>query len=530
LSRQEVRDALQAMFATQLGEGSTVHNSNNEVPDFTESETRQEKGPSHQEKVRDAVLARLEELGSITIGEDDLIYEGSRIVLPKHMEGDIPGTVRFFRDYEEQQNTSFNFSRTFNYRPWDGANAFQNAMKKVFGTTGVGRSTMTMFGPTPPEFRTVALSHDETIQVPWGTVELEPLNAEFFLMGMHSREYGTVFAVSVTAPRKRRAHIEAFFQVIEDELRTNSIYKGKAFTGGTEPVFLDTESTDRDKVVYSKDVLVQLETNMWSLLRYTDKMRANGIPLKRAVLVEGPYGTGKTLAGALTAKEAVENGWTFLLCRTGKDDLNEALQTAQLYAPSVVWYEDIDIVAKGQTDEQISKLLDSLDGITNKGVEVLAGFTTNHVESIQKGVLRPGRLDAVINIGELDREGFEKLIKVTISNKLLGDIDYDKVAEAFTGFLPAFTVEAARRAVRYSISRSHGVADVIGTDDLVYAARGLRTQLELMQNAQEGVRKPALESTFTDLIRAEISRSAILDEDGDTAWTLGVNPNLEPGE
>src|SRR5262249_11838703 len=157
------------------------------------------------------------------------------------------------------------------------------------------------------------------------------------------------FELAVEAPRKYRAHIEAFYQVLEDELRTNSIYRGQAFTGGEEPIFLDTRSIDPSKVVYSQNVMVQLTTHMWSLLRHTDAMRAAGVDLKRAVLVEGPYGTGKTLAGQLTAKEAVDAGWTFIICRPGKDDLFEVLQTAQLYAPAVVWFEDIDVIAQGKS-------------------------------------------------------------------------------------------------------------------------------------------------------------------------------------
>ena len=142
-----------------------------------------------------------------------------------------------------------------------------------------------------------------------------------------------------------------------------------------EPTFLDLSKIDPNKVIYSEEVLTQLNTNLWSVLEHTDLMRSYGLPLKRAVLLEGPYGTGKTLAGTLTAKRAVENGWTFILVRPGQDDLFTALKTAQVYAPAVVWFEDIDGLAKGGTDEQISRLLDALDGAQTKGHAVVAGFT-----------------------------------------------------------------------------------------------------------------------------------------------------------
>jgi transitional endoplasmic reticulum ATPase len=217
----------------------------------------------------------------------------------------------------------------------------------------------------------------------------------------------------------------------------------------------------------------------------------------------------------LTAQEAEANGWTFILARPGQDDVEDVLKTAQLYAPAVVWYEDIDNIAEGENKLQISKLLDTLDGTTAKGVEVLAGFTTNHVHKIQKGVLRPGRLDAVIHVDGLDAAGFEKLVKVSLRD-LLGDVDFAKVAEAFDGFLPAFAKEAIDRSVRYSISRNGGKPGLINTADLVQAAEGLRPQLELMADAKEGAAQPTLDNALKLVVQDTLNHSQLVDSDGDS--------------
>lgn len=466
------------------------------------------------------IMRVLDDLGKHRVGEDGLIFEGTKFVLPATMRGEIGAAIKFLADYQEQQENKFDFNRTFNYRPWDGAAAFQRAMRRVFGSSGIGLRTPSIFGSVPPEFRTVNISATETLSVPWRRVGFSPLEAHFDLGMAKHDDYGIVFQLSVSAPRKHRARIEAFFAIVEEELKTNSIYRGKAFTGGAEPNFLDLRKVDPNQVIYTAEVMIQLETNVWSALRYSNTMRSNGIDLKRAVLVEGPYGTGKTLAGMLTAREAVENGWTFILARPGKDDLMEVLQTAQLYAPAVVWYEDIDVVAQGKDDMQISRLLDVLDSITNKGTEILAGFTTNHVSKIQKGVLRPGRLDAVIRIEGLDRDGFERLVRAVVpANQLAADIDFDRVAVAFDGFLPAFAKEAIARAMRYSIARNAGNLGVITTDDLEHSAQGLRPQLKLMNDAVEGVTRPVLDTTFGDLItrevRTQLDATKFVDGDGD---------------
>lgn len=507
--------------------GSDDTTATRETTDMTDSNDT--KAPTELDRIRTEVLDNLARLGKVQTGDDALIYQGTKFVLPTTMAGkNLDVAIRYLRDYQEQMNADFDFSRTFNYRPWDGANAFQNAMLRTFGTTGIGQAIpATMFSrEQKPQYITIADSATTTTQIPWGQVKFAPLEANFYLGGTRSKELGILFTLNVEAPRRYRAHIDAFFQVVEDELKSGSIYRGKAFTGGDEPVFMDTADIDPARVVYTEDVMTQLTTNLWSVLRYSDKMKAAGVPLKRSVLVEGPYGTGKTMAGQLTAREAVQNGWTFIINRAGKDNLEETLQTAQLYAPSVVWFEDIDVIAEGKSEEQVSRLLDSLDSITNKGVAVVAGFTTNHVDKIQKGVLRPGRLDAVIHIGALDHHAMEKLIRATLPASLTGDIHWPTVTGAFNGFLPAFAKEATDRAIRYSMVRGEGEALPVNTDDLVNAANGLRPQLALMEDAVEGINRDSLSTELERLVRRSLDEMQVLDTDDDSlAYKLSDNQN-----
>jgi hypothetical protein len=489
---------------------------------------------NEQEAIRSKVLSTLDELGRLTVKDDSVRFEGDNLVLPQRFKGDYLGAADFIRELHEQEEESFAFGRTFNYRPWDGAAAFQRAMYRVFGTSGLGKAVQTFFGKRPPALVSIATGpNDETLQVPWGRVAMPPLDAVFDLDSDYSEEYGTLFQVNVTAPRKHRRRIEAFFDVIQNELQERSIYKGKAFNGADNPEFLDLSAIKEEKVIYAGDVLDQLKANLWSLIEHTDTMRELGIPLKRAVLLEGPYGTGKSLAGGLTAQRAIANGWTFILARPGKDNVFDVLNTAKLYAPAVVQFEDIDTIAQNGTDKEISRLLDALDGISNKSNGVVALFTTNHVDKLQKGVMRPGRIDSIIHVADLDRGAVEKLIKVTVDPTILSpDVDYDQVFSHVIGFLPAFVTEACNRAVRFAVSRTGSMEFTIETSDLVHAANGLRRQLDLMNAAQEGS-KPVLtiDALVGDTVRKAVSnvvtdkldRARILDEDGDLYGRVKVN-------
>jgi transitional endoplasmic reticulum ATPase len=469
------------------------------------------KGESEAEKNRKRVLAALDALGGQTVGDDSLIFRGTQFILPASMEGDVLGAMRYLEDWDEQQNTEFEFTRTYHNRPFDGAAAFERAMNRVFGTSGVGRATFSMFGRTPPQYRSIATGPDATMQVPWGRVEFSPIQAVFTLDYTRDSEYGVVFQLAVEAPRRHRKRVEGFFTVVEDELAKNSIYKGHAITSDMiEPKFLDTSKIDESKIIYRQDVMQQLDVNLWAPLRYTSAMREAGVPLKRAVLVEGPNGTGKTLSGLRTAQIAQENGWTFILVRAGEDPL-EALKTARVYAPAVVWVEDLDVIASADGDtkdrKKISKVLDVLDGLQGKGAEVMAGFTTNFVEKLDKGVLRPGRLDAVIHIAELDAIGYERLVRALTPERLLDpDVDMTAVTAAYEGFLPAFAAEATQRAVRYSIARNAGKAGIITTEDLTGAAHGMKDHLSLMDRAQHtGSDVVTLDMLLTNTVQTAMS-------------------------
>lgn len=467
--------------------------------------------PKHEDVVKAATMALLGELGASRVGDDSIQFTGLKVILPAAYDGRIPEAIAFLEKYHASQEKTYSTSRTFRYRPWDGAAAFERTMIELSGTAGIGKDTYSFFeGKQPPKKVTIDTGVSTTMQVPWGQVEFPLFEATFVLDSAHSREFGLLFELRVEAKRKYSKQIDGFFQKLEENLKKHSIYKGKAITGAEVPLFIDTSRVKPEMVVYSGEVLDQLDANLWSVINHTSVMRNLGMPIKRSVLVEGPYGTGKTLAGMLTAQAAERNGWTFILCRP-EDDLFNTLKTAQVYAPAVVWFEDIDTVATAGTgtEEKLSKLLDALDGVTSKGAEVLAGFTTNHVDRLQKGVMRPGRLDAIVHIAELDAAGFEKLIKVTVPPNLLGEVDYVKVAKAMHGFLPAFVTEACNRALRYAIARTHGNPEKIVTDDLEGAAFGLQRQLKLMNEAKEGANTVSIDSLLVERFAGVVNASKL---------------------
>jgi len=460
-------------------------------------------GMTEVERDREEALARLAEVGGKLTAEEDVIFQGTTLVIPEKME--LRDAIRFLEDKQAEDEEEMSFGRTFQFRPWDGARATQAALKRAFGMMRQ-QATYSFFGKNPPELRSIPVSVHEEEQVPWGNLTIPMLRGATFSLGaMKDPEMGSLFHLSCTAPRKYRFHIEGIFNLVKDELERSSMYRGKAFDGQVMPKFLDLDGVDESKVIYSDDVVTQLEANVWTLLRHTERLRELGTPLKRAVLFEGPYGTGKTLAAYLTAKLSVANGWTFVYCRPGRDNLRDVMATAQLYQPSVVFFEDVDVVAQSGETDAVSDLLDIFDGIQAKGTEIIAVLTTNHVERIHKGMMRPGRLDSVIHVGALDPPGIRRLVEATVSGDLLdAGVDWAAVAESMEGYVPAFCREAIDRAVRYNLARNDGEVTKLSTEDFVGAAEGLRPQFALMEGAGEGIRGDALGKALARTVESAV--------------------------
>jgi ATPases of the AAA+ class len=433
--------------------------------------------------------------------EDDIRFEGKSFVFPEQYAGDLDGLLRDVNRYVHAQQEMVIVDRLFQYRPYDGAFAVWNCLKVYFGYAQ-SKARQGMFGPEPPHEVTVPVGFVNgelvTQTVPWGDMMLPGLRGATLTITSQRSPHGDLLYLTTQCRKIEKPIIDGFYRVVEDFLREHSIYRGHAINGGME--YFDTDLINPEMFVYTSDVWAQVETNILSPLRDTDELRRNGMSLKRVILLEGPYGSGKSGLGRTAAKVAVANGKTAITARSGVDDPFAVLQTARLYQPALVFIEDVDTFSSSQDPMYVTKLLDQFDGFDNKDIEMTLVLTTNHADRIHKGMLRPGRLDAVIHIGEMDRDGVEKLCGLVIGDKLEPDCDFDRVFEATHGFMPAYVKEAIERAIRYTIART-GKAGNINTDDLIGACHSLRAQHGMQEVAIDSHEKlPPLDRMFRDMI------------------------------
>jgi ATP-dependent 26S proteasome regulatory subunit len=170
-----------------------------------------------------------------------------------------------------------------------------------------------------------------------------------------------------------------------------------------------------------------------------------------------------------------------------------------------VFVEDVD--SESRKDGDMRQMLEAFDGITAKHTDIIAVLTTNHPDKIHPGMLRPGRMDAVVTFAGLDKAGVEALFTRVTGKRLADEIDWAQVHAAVAEFPPAYLKEVANRAVLFQTADG---SEKIETDDLVAAAHGLRDQLNLMRaNAQ-----PEDHDTLSDELRRltmDAAASAVVD-------------------
>ena len=170
------------------------------------------------------------------------------------------------------------------------------------------------------------------------------------------------------------------------------------------------------------------------------------------------------------------------------------------------------------------------DGVSAKGTELVMVLTTNRLEDIPKGMLRPGRVDPTIKIADLDRGGTERLIKAVVEPDLLSDdVDYDEFFASTAGYLPAFVREVASSALLYAIARSKGGVNFkLTTEDFVAAALSLRDQYDKYDNATELSPRSNIEEALVGVVRRSLNGAEVMDgyDSKFTISTEDIDDNL----
>lgn len=433
-----------------------------------------------------------------------VVHHGTQLIIPDGMTKiDALKTLVASIEYEDQDVC---LSRKLDVFPYDGAKALDLVLTQMFGWSQV-TSTPTWFGPQPPELIDVRTGPDTFIQVPWGTFAIMGIEGSIQVGVARTQEGRYQFAMTANIKRRDEATVKNIFDLVTEHLKQNSIYRGHAIkikfrndSGDLMPMptpeFIDTDKIDETMLIYSKSVYDAINTNLFTPIQRLADCIANGIPIKRGVLLGGTYGTGKTLGASVAAKYAVQAGITVVYVARAKE-LPEALEFAKQYsAPAcVVFCEDIDreMSDKGEEGrtEEMDQILNLIDGLDTKSHNIMVVVTTNELKRIEPALLRPGRLDAVIEVTPPDAEAVERLLRKYGVDAIEPDTDLSEAGLLLAGENAAIVAEVVKRAKLSQIKFLKPGEKVrkLSASALVDASRTMKTQMDLLKDAAESRRK-----------------------------------------
>jgi transitional endoplasmic reticulum ATPase len=196
-----------------------------------------------------------------------------------------------------------------------------------------------------------------------------------------------------------------------------------------------------------------------------------GIEPPRGILLYGPPGTGKTLIAKAVASESGANfipvrGPQLLSKWVGESEraVREVFKKARQVSPSIIFFDEIDALAPARgtsndshvIDNVLNQILTEMDGLEELRDVVVMG-ATNRPDIVDPALLRAGRFDRLVYIGEPQLADRKKIISIhTRFMPLEGS-----ALEEFVGLSDRFNEEAIGELVeKLGKERSVTLAEV----------------------------------------------------------------------
>ncbi|MEF8826977.1 MAG: CDC48 family AAA ATPase, partial [Halapricum sp.] len=227
-------------------------------------------------------------------------------------------------------------------------------------------------------------------------------------------------------------------------------------------VLVELPKINWDHVGGLEDAKDQVKESVEWPMNKPEKFERMGVQPPAGVLLYGPPGTGKTLMAKAVANETDANfisvrGPQLLSKWVGESEkaIRQTFKKARQVAPTVVFFDELDSLAPGRggqssgsnvSERVVNQLLTEMDGLEEMEDVMVIG-ATNRPDMIDPALIRSGRFDRLINIGEPDVDGREQILKIhTDDTPLSPDVSLRELAEITEGYVGSDLESIAREA------------------------------------------------------------------------------------
>ncbi len=275
-------------------------------------------------------------------------------------------------------------------------------------------------------------------------------------------------------PENRFQSAKEFIQVLNGEIEIEDVQESKQKTIEKESEKPTKTTVKKGKgfgaIAGMKNLKEQLQNDVINVIENPEEYKKHNLGLPNGMLLYGPPGCGKTFFAERFAEEAgfnfmkiISSDIASIYIHGSQEKIGKFFKEAREQAPTILYFDELDamVPSREKVDNQslsgeVNEFLSQLDNVGESGVFVIG--STNKPDSIDKAVLRAGRLEKWFYIPPPDFEARKALFELYLKDRPLDfGFDYSRLAKLTENYVSSdikFLIDgASRKTIKDKLKR-----------------------------------------------------------------------------
>lgn len=214
-----------------------------------------------------------------------------------------------------------------------------------------------------------------------------------------------------------------------------------------------------------KQLKDQMQHDVINVIENPEEYRKHNLSLPNGMLLYGPPGCGKTFFAERFAEEAgynfmkiISSDIASIYVHGSQEKIGKLFNDAREQAPTILYFDELDAMVPNREklnnqsqSGEVNEFLSQLDNIGESGVFVIG--STNKPDSIDKAVLRAGRLEKWFYIPPPDFEARKAMFEMYLKDRPIDfGIDFSRLATLTQNYVSSdiklLIDEASRKTIK----------------------------------------------------------------------------------